>query len=98
MVGLFSRMTYWGMLEMGLAIVVACLPVLQSLVRKIWPLDLWRSIQSFLSRRAPGHLKTHIFQDSQDHFPHSQTEGTRTQTPHLSVPGEIPITGDLERQ
>ena len=48
---MISRVLYWGMLEMGLAIVVACLPTLQSLLRANWPIDLLQSIRSVFETR-----------------------------------------------
>ena len=43
------------MLEMGLAVIVACLPTLQSLLRKNWPRDLLHSIRSvFTARLLPS--------------------------------------------
>ena len=39
------------MLEIGLSVVVACLPTLQSLLRTNWPIDLLQSIRSVFTTR-----------------------------------------------
>lgn len=97
---LTSRIIYWGMLEMGLAVIVACLPTLQSLVRKTWPLDVLQNIGRFLSSRSQGSSRSRSFQTSEGHPASSQAELTG----HLSAPkGTFIIQGtfvikDLERQ
>lgn len=78
------------MLEMSLAIVVACLPVLQSLVRKIWPISLFQIIRSLLPRRLAGSggssgSRVFRFQSLEDNHASSQAEFARTQAPHFNI-------------
>lgn len=97
MVVLTSRILYWGMLEMGLAVIVACLPTLQSLVRKPWPLDVVQNIGRFLSSRSQGSSKSRSFQISEGLSASSQAELTGTQAPHFSAALGTYVIKDLER-
>ena len=71
------------MLEMGLAIIIACLPVLQSLVRKTWPFSPLQVIRRFPSRRLAGFSGSRVFrfQSLEDGYSPSQVELTKTQAP-----------------
>lgn len=86
------------MLEVGLAIIVACLPALQSLARKTWLIDLLRSIWYLLLGRSPGSSEKRVFQSLEDDCASSQAGITGTQVPHFSVPEEMIGMEDLEKQ
>lgn len=86
------------MLEMGLAVIVACLPALQSLVRKTWPIELIQSIQNFLSRHSLGSSKARVFQHLEGDCASSQVEFNRTQVSHLRIFEETIGMEDLDRR
>lgn len=78
------------MLEMGLAIVTACLPVLQFLVRVSWPVSLSQVIRELLSRRSAGSSASRVFpfQVLEGGYASSQAVFTATQAPEIDVPEE----------
>ena len=81
---------YWAMLEMGLAIIIACLPVLQSLVREPWPISLSQFIRKLLSNRPAGSSGSQVFQfqGPEDGYRSPQAGIARTQAPEIDVPEE----------
>lgn len=52
--GIVSILMFWGMLEIGIAMVAACLPVLRPLFQGWSPESIIRSFRSQLSLRSSG--------------------------------------------
>lgn len=52
--GIVSILMFWGMLEIGIALVAACLPVLRPLFQGWSPESIIRSLRSQISLRSDG--------------------------------------------
>lgn len=93
-----SRLLYWSMMEVGLAVVVACLPTLQSLVRNAWPENLYRRVHTILSSRLLPSKRSRASypDDTDDGSTSSNTSINKRQA--LKVKTEIYVLTSLNQQ
>jgi hypothetical protein len=69
---------FWGMLEIGVAMVAACLPVLRPILRGYSPQAVFESLRSFLSLQSSANDNGPIFRvGNRPHSSDSQASITR---------------------
>lgn len=73
---------YWTMFETGLAVIVACLPTFQTLMRRISPEAILRSVRSVISLRSLRSSRSSYSRQEHETDPNS----SESQYHHLGTP------------